>query len=338
MMNKNSLRQQYDAWCAANPRAAADFREEIEDLLADSGVTYDRVSARVKTWHSWSAKALRINEDGSPTYANPLAEITDLVGVRITTYHSTEIPRVITALGEVFRIIKSVDKAALTRISGSFGYGSHHLIVEVPAGHEDLAAYVGVVFEVQIRTVLQHAWAEFEHDIRYKNNEMAADPQIDRAFTLAAGLIELADQQFDQIAQLNSTPAAANTVQLTSVTLPGVLVMLLGDRYPGNKADQYIWCYNLLTAHEINTVDQLSRLLDPALLAEVTAAMHYRFTPAHVRLVDDVLLAIYGEDHIERTADFGNRPKRETRLRQRLLTLHTAGLMPPQVGEIRASN
>ena len=52
---------------------------------------------------------------------------------------------------------------------------------------------------MQIRTVLQHAWAEFEHDIRYKRSGEAPDPQIDRAFTLAAGLIELADQQFSAI-------------------------------------------------------------------------------------------------------------------------------------------
>ena len=54
--------------------------------------------------------------------------------------------------------------------------------------------------QVQIRTVLQHAWAEFEHDIRYKGTvppEHAHD--FDRRFTLAAGLLELADQEFATI-------------------------------------------------------------------------------------------------------------------------------------------
>jgi ppGpp synthetase/RelA/SpoT-type nucleotidyltranferase len=53
---------------------------------------------------------------------------------------------------------------------------------------------------VQIRTVLQHAWAEFEHDIRYKGtipDEHA--PDLDRRFTLAAGLLELADREFSTI-------------------------------------------------------------------------------------------------------------------------------------------
>ena len=58
----------------------------------------------------------------------------------------------------------------------------------------------GAASQVQIRTVLQHAWAEFEHDIRYKGtvpDEHARD--FDRRFTLAAGLLELADQEFSTI-------------------------------------------------------------------------------------------------------------------------------------------
>ena len=53
---------------------------------------------------------------------------------------------------------------------------------------------------MQVRTVLQHAWAEFEHDIRYKGTipeEHAPDP--DRRFTLTAGLLELADREFSKI-------------------------------------------------------------------------------------------------------------------------------------------
>ena len=54
--------------------------------------------------------------------------------------------------------------------------------------------------QVQIRTVLQHAWAEFEHDIRYKGTIPDEHvPDFDRRFTLAAGLLELADREFSTI-------------------------------------------------------------------------------------------------------------------------------------------
>ena len=53
---------------------------------------------------------------------------------------------------------------------------------------------------VQVRTVLQHAWAEFEHEIRYKGTIPEQDaPELDRRFTLAAGLLELADREFTEI-------------------------------------------------------------------------------------------------------------------------------------------
>ena len=52
---------------------------------------------------------------------------------------------------------------------------------------------------IQLRTVLQHAWAEFEHDIRYKGTIPPEQvPDLDR-FTLAAGLLELADREFSEI-------------------------------------------------------------------------------------------------------------------------------------------
>ncbi len=43
---------------------------------------------------------------------------------------------------------------------------------------EELAAYEGWTFEVQIRTVLQHAWAEFENDIRFKQGTSAPAAQV----------------------------------------------------------------------------------------------------------------------------------------------------------------
>src|SRR5699024_9109023 len=102
-------------------------------------------------------------------------------------------PEALTIFGDFFEVIKSVDKAAETRVAGGFRYECHHLVLRVTEDVEDLADYVGMRFEVQVRTVLQHAWAEFEHEIRYKQGPGAQTHQVDRLFTLAAGLIELAD-------------------------------------------------------------------------------------------------------------------------------------------------
>lgn len=339
MTNLQQLHQRYQEFCTRYPNAAADFLGAIEDVLSDAGLTYDHVTARVKEWRSLRSKSRKRRPDGMLMYPHPWQDIHDLIGVRVTTYHSTEIPRIIEALTEVFEVRRSVDKTAQTRVSGSFGYGSHHLILRVPPARVTpvLQAYAGREFEVQIRTVLQHAWAEFEHDIRYKRrgNTGKLAPEVDRAFTLAAGLIELADQQFDLIAaQQSATDTTAPIdldVKFTAETLPGIIALLHGNTIPQSRLEHYHWLEELLHAHGLTTVAQLTELMTPANLERVKTALHYTFQPGQVRIIDDLLLAAFGEEHIAKTGTTGNFPaQRPARLRHRLALINAA-----QAGEGR---
>jgi len=331
--NLQQLHQRYQEFCTRYPNAAADFLGAIEDVLSDAGLTYDHVTARVKEWRSLRSKSRKRRPDGTLMYPHPWQDIHDLIGVRVTTYHSTEIPRIIEALTEVFEVRRSVDKTAQTRVSGSFGYGSHHLILRVPPAQVTpvLQAYAGREFEVQIRTVLQHAWAEFEHDIRYKRrgNTGKLAPEVDRAFTLAAGLIELADQQFDLIAaQQSATDTTAPIdldVKFTAETLPGIIALLHGNTIPQSRLEHYHWLEELLHAHGLTTVAQLTELMSPANLEQVKTALHYTFQPGQVRIIDDLLLATFGEEHIAKTGTTGNFPaQRPARLRHRLALINAA--------------
>lgn len=340
MTNLQQLHQRYQEFCTRYPNAAADFLGAIEDVLSDAGLTYDHVTARVKEWRSLRSKSRKRRPDGTLMYPHPWQDIHDLIGVRVTTYHSTEIPRIIEALTEVFEVRRSVDKTAQTRVSGSFGYGSHHLILRVPPAQVTpvLQAYAGREFEVQIRTVLQHAWAEFEHDIRYKRrgNTGKLAPEVDRAFTLAAGLIELADQQFDLIAaQQSATDTTAPIdldVKFTAETLPGIIALLHGNTIPQSRLEHYHWLEELLHAHGLTTVAQLTELMSPANLERVKTALHYTFQPGQVRIIDDLLLAAFGEEHIAKTGTTGKFPaQRPARLRHRLALINAA-----QAGEGRS--
>lgn len=320
----------YHQWLRKHPQVETQLEAEIEDLLGDAGVTFDRVTARVKTWESLKAKARKTNPDGTPEYPDPWKDVHDILGVRVTTFHSTEIPVAVDVLTRSFTLLRSVNKTAQTQIAGDFGYGSHHLILEIPEDADGLGDLAGTVFEVQIRTVLQHAWAEFEHDIRYKRGTEELDPKIDRAFTLAAGLIELADQQFDQIAALQQ-PGGTGTsdeVELTPETLPGVLSMLLGTKFAPSRSDSYRWLHLLLELNGITTVKDLRAVLTVENLNVVHKAMQYKYQPGQVRVIDDILLFLFGEKHIQRTADTGNRPKaRAHRLPARLKMLRDAGVI-----------
>lgn len=315
----------YFAWLDAHPGIDTAFHQALAELLTDAGVNFDRVDVRIKSWPSMKAKA-RTVRDGAPAYPDPWHDIRDLIGARITVLHSTEIPTVLDLVAGQFEVLRSVDKAQETRVAGGFGYGSHHLVLRVRPSSEGLEDYAGAVFELQVRTVLQHAWAEFEHDIRYKRaGGTAPDPQVDRAFTLAAGLIELADQQFDQISAVTYPEHKVDTgvdAELTPETLPGVLTVLMGARFPLSRPEDYRFLIELLRAHDIDNVAQLAELTNAADVDAVFSALEYAFAPGQVRIVDDLLLNRFGEDHIARTARSGNRPKlRRDRLRRRLAGL-----------------
>ena len=332
------LHARYDEWTARHPRAADDFASAIRELLSDAGLAFDSVTARVKTWRSLRIKAMRRGDDGEFAYPEPWTDIHDLVGVRVTAYHSNEIPDVLAVLGDSLEVLRAIDKTAETRISGQFGYGSHHLVCRVgedaPPG---LAPYRGQKFEVQVRTVLQHAWAEFEHDIRYKSPDGVIDPRIDRAFALAAGLIELADQQFDQVAAILDEERGeergevrgdgADAVELGAETLPGLLTLLL-PTVPRSKSEHYAWLEELLDANGVTTVGDLRDLVAPERVAAVEEALKYRFQPGHVRIIDDLLLAAFGADHVTRTGKSGAHPaQRPARLRSRLAQMRKAGIV-----------
>ena len=134
-----------------------------------------------------------------PLYPDPLEQITDQIGVRVITYVHSDVAAVAEVLDDELAMLDDRDLGEETARSGRFGYASRHLLVQTHPGAE-LPTLEGHRASVQVRTVLQHAWAEFEHDIRYKGNvpeDAAAD--LDRRFTLAAGLIELADREFATI-------------------------------------------------------------------------------------------------------------------------------------------
>ncbi|WP_080794487.1 GTP pyrophosphokinase [Corynebacterium pacaense] len=318
-----------------HPQVAREFRSAIEELLTDGGVTYDRVSTRLKEWSSLKAKARKRDGEGTLIYPDPRSDIHDMIGVRVTTFHSTEIPVALSVLQDSFAVRKSVDKAAETRISGGFGYGSHHLILEVDDTIEELQNYQGLVFEVQVRTVLQHAWAEFEHDIRYKRAGVGPqgeiDPEVDRKFTLAAGLIELADQQFDQIAALKDNERVTDeSVELTAETLPGVLAMLIGNRFPRPRSENYRFLEDILHANGINTVASLRDLLNAADIEVLLKVMRYRFHPGQIRIIDDLLLKKFGGAHISATVGQDSQSldvKRHRQLKRKLEQMQAAHIL-----------
>ena len=95
---------------------------------------------------------------------------------------------------------KSVDKRSALD-PDRFGYLSLHYVVALSTTRAGLAEYAdlaGLKAEIQIRSILQHSWAEIEHDLGYKT-QREIPSSIRRDFSRLAGLLELADAEFMRI-------------------------------------------------------------------------------------------------------------------------------------------
>lgn len=166
----------------------------IERLLREEGLLVHSVTQRCKDEASLKAKLATPDRQ-----YGALADITDLAGVRITTYFPDDVDRVAHLIEREFLIDRerSVDKRKLLD-PDRFGYLSVHYIFSLAAGRSQLPEnrpFAGIVGEIQIRSLLQHAWAEIEHDLGYKSTRSVPAP-IRRRFSMLAGLLELADSEF----------------------------------------------------------------------------------------------------------------------------------------------
>jgi hypothetical protein len=233
----------------------------------------------------------------------------DQVGLRIVTYLQSDVVAIVDLLGSQFEVLADRDKGQETASKGRFGYASRHLdlmlVDDEPTDDATLEPLQGQQFEVQIRTVLQHAWAEFEHDIRYKGtipDEHA--PDLDRRLTLAAGLLELADREFSTIRdRLQKEMAVSPTAPPETDQRIGArdLATYLVGRYAEagwSKTDHYVWISGLIHELGITSPDQLATVLREVDSDRITEQMGYKYPAGAVRRLDDDLLALYGERYV----------------------------------------
>jgi len=316
------------AYAAGRPAleaATERFVQMVRELLDDAGINYLSVTGRTKSLESFAAKAER-RHDGKLLHPNPLVEITDQIGVRVITFVPDDVTAVAKLLAEELAVIDDRDMGQETARAGRFGYASRHLLVSVDASRTIPAAYASLrrrSASVQIRTVLQHAWAEFEHDIRYKGTvpeEHAHD--LDRRFTLAAGLLELADREFsairDRLQQaLPEKPADPDEPGHDPHIDAQDLAKFLAGTYADagwSRGDHYTWVSELLLELGITSVEQLAEVIAPLDGVDLVGRMGYRYPPGAVRRLDDALLATFEERYLDLPGNEHRRASLETRL------------------------
>lgn len=176
------------------------FRERIlnllNDLLSTEKIVVHQLVGRTKSLESLSKKI----DDKNGKY-NTVDEITDIIGIRIITYLESDINPVAELIEKEFLKDEgnSIDKRKLQ--ADRFGYKSLHVVVGLNDDRTNLKEYKrykNLKCEIQIRSILQHAWAEIEHDLGYKG-EISIPDEYKRSFNRISALLETADIDFNRL-------------------------------------------------------------------------------------------------------------------------------------------
>lgn len=168
----------------------------LRELLDEKSIAYHAINHRTKDIEHFRMKA------SGEVYDDPSSQIFDLAGIRVITLLESDVKKVCDVVEKIFSIDPKhyVDKAQELG-SNKFGYRSVHYVCKLPPERTSLLEYnrfQSLPFEVQIRSILQHAWADIEHNRGYKFGGVLPDRLV-RRFALVSGLLELADREFNDL-------------------------------------------------------------------------------------------------------------------------------------------
>lgn len=176
--------------------------ESLRDLLAEylhDQPRIDRITARAKGIDRFLKKADAL-KDGEPKYTEPLAQIQDQIGARVVVFYKQDVHTVDQIVKKYFTPVEF--REVLPDSESEFGYFGHHSILVLPsdviASNTDRSK-VPRFFELQIKTLFQHAWSEADHDLGYKPGDAPLTSDQKRRIAFTSAQAWGADMIFDQL-------------------------------------------------------------------------------------------------------------------------------------------
>ena len=291
---------------------AAAVRDILLHALRARDITVNSVEARAKELESFGRKATIPSESNSnkPKYLDPMNDITDLAGVRVIAFFPKNLSEIGDCIRSEFEVIEYTNLITALHEAERFGYQSEHYLVKISGERSDLPEYriyADLIAEIQVRTVLQHAWAEIEHDIQYKSSR-TIPAEIRRKFMSLAGLLEIADREFQAIrdeyedmtnwARESVEEGVLDQVEITAESLKVYLDKRVG---PDARVSDfsYEWSARILRRLGFTTLDQVDQCIEGYDDDEVTR-VRWNWHQGPVQRFEDMLLAGMGPLYVER--------------------------------------
>lgn len=174
---------------------AINLKKYLKGHLDKKDISFSDIHFRVKDFESFWGKIIRKNY-----HEEPFEKIDDICGIRIIYYYPTDCARIIKLIKDELSIVETINKNQELEYN-QFGYRSNHFIIKPPNKvniHPLLKGLEEFRAEIQIRTILMHAWAEIEHKLAYKSKDQVPD-KLRRKFSQLSALFEIADERFEEI-------------------------------------------------------------------------------------------------------------------------------------------
>ena len=180
----------------------ADKYREVEDIakkqllseLGSSNISVMQLQSRIKSWESVEEKLIK-----KPERYEKVEDLTDLLGIRVICFFLSQIDDAALAIKRLFDVdTEHSEDKRLSIPPDAFGYISLHITCRLKKNMGYPEELTNFTFEIQLRTILQHAWAEIEHDLGYKT-VLEVPRDVRREFSRIAGLLEIADNSFEKI-------------------------------------------------------------------------------------------------------------------------------------------
>ena len=196
--DRQKLREQYETLLPSYIAALEVFQMRLQAELGLTGVHF-MMKYRVKSFDSYYGKLLKRKANERRT--GEAIPIHDIIGTRVVCPFLEDTARVEERLRDAFKV-HEVERKGAERAFSEFGYSSTHLLLEIPQDirkrYPDLNLKIA---EVQVRTFLQDAWAEVEHELVYKNRSEITpmDEPLRRKLAALNANLSLSDDIFQEI-------------------------------------------------------------------------------------------------------------------------------------------
>lgn len=221
-------------------------------------------------------------------------DIVDLAGVRVALYFPAEreeVGKIISSLFVAIADPKNFPTSGLPTYSKRFsGYWATHYRIRLPEVflNDSQKRYAEAKVEIQVASVLMHAWSEVEHDLVYKPLQGKLSSEEYSILDELNGLVLAGEIALERLQRAGELRVSEHGREYTNhYDLASSLLELSRDRHSGKNIHESVvgrvdLLFDLLKSIDLNTPEKLEKYI---------SALHTDFErrPLAEQIIDQIL-------------------------------------------------